>query len=430
MRALPLTLTSNGSQPSLTDPVQGRRPSPTIAWIEAVVYALVIFATLPVAPYITDFFERLFGNEEAIGGVATVLLALIGAWALVRVVRQVRAAGAANFVWLMAIAAAYAALLARMEVPAEKVHFLEYGFLGLGCYRAWRRSDRDAITPFAALLVAYTIGLVDESVQFLSPWHTWWGFPKRTGEIQDAVTNLWAIGLAQLLAWRILDPSASRIVPSPRSVRHLGSAAAVAAAATCVFILWTAEFGYRYSDPVAGTFYSRLTLEELRRIDTEEGRERGAILDRHRETPYGEFVNKLYTALDDPHMHEVRVHIFRRDRYLRKRNGAIVDPAKADQAHHFGVVSQREDDILRTYFPQTLAASGQALPDEWRAWLDQSDQALGHPPYASAVSNRIIVSFTRIHVALVLPIGLLVIALSTVVGARAATARRERAPTK
>ncbi len=408
----------------MTDPAQGRRPSPTIAWVQVGIYALLIFATLPVAPYVTDFFERIFGNEEAIGGVATVLLGLIGAWALVRVVRQVRKAGAANFVWFIGIAAAYVFLLMRMEVPAEKAHFLEYGLLGLGCFRAWRRSDRDALTPLAAVLVAYTIGLVDESVQYLSPWHTWWGFPKRTGEIQDAVTNLWAIGLAQLLAWRFLDIGARRIVPSPRSVRHLGSAAAIAAAATCAFILWTSEFGHRYVDPVAGTFYSRMTLEELRRIDTEEGQERGAILDAHRETPYGEFVNKLYTASGDPHLHEVRVHIFRRDRYLRKRNEAIVDPAKAEQAHHFGVVSQREDDILRTYFPVTLAASGQVLPDEWRAWLDGSDQVLGHPPYVSAVSNRIIASFTRTHVAITLPIVLLIIALSTVVGARAATASR------
>jgi len=411
----------------LAEAILTRRPSPVVAWIQVGIYALFIFATLPVAPYITDFFERLFGFEEAIGSVASVVLAGVGAWVFVRLLRRARATGTANILWFLAVALAYALLLRRMEVAAEKVHFIEYGLLGLGCYRAWRRSDRDAATPLAAILVAYCIGLMDESIQYLSPWHTWWGFPKRTGEIQDALTNLWAIGLAQILAWRFLDHEAACILPSPRSIRHLGGAAAVTVGATCAFTLWTAEFGYRYVDPVAGTFFSRMTMEDLRRVDRDHGLERGEILRRHRETPYGDFVIKLYPAAVDPFMHEVRVHIFRRDRYLRKRNDAIGDPATRTRAHQHGVVSQREDDLLRTYFPATLAASGCTLSTQERAWVDESDRKLDHPSYESAVSNRIIVALSRHELASLTPVAVLAVVLLTIGATRWVATRQERA---
>ncbi|GAF92152.1 unnamed protein product, partial [marine sediment metagenome] len=79
------------------------------------------------------------------------------------------------------------------------------------------------------------------------------------------------------------------------------------------------EFGYKHEDPEIGVFYSRLNPEDLRKTDNAKGEEYAQILNQSVNKDYQQFIRE-YTPITDPFMHELRVHIFRRDRHFKKAN--------------------------------------------------------------------------------------------------------------
>ena len=82
-----------------------------------------------------------------------------------------------------------------LDVWAERVHFIQYGLLGLLVSRAYKISSFKMLLVSSLLIVS--VGLVDEIIQ--------WYLPNRYGDIRDVVMNslggvsgLW---LGQLLYW-------------------------------------------------------------------------------------------------------------------------------------------------------------------------------------------------------------------------------------
>ncbi|MDL1957614.1 MAG: VanZ family protein [Candidatus Desulfofervidus auxilii] len=66
-----------------------------------------------------------------------------------------------------------------MEKPAERIHFLEYGILGILIFKATGKEIKQNI--FAIILLV-TIAVIDESIQYM--------LPNRVGDIRDIVMNL------------------------------------------------------------------------------------------------------------------------------------------------------------------------------------------------------------------------------------------------
>ena len=82
-----------------------------------------------------------------------------------------------------------------LDVWAERVHFIQYGLLGLFVSRAYKISSFKIL--LASGLFIMIVGLVDENIQ--------WFLPNRYGVIRDVVMNslggvsgLW---LGQFLYW-------------------------------------------------------------------------------------------------------------------------------------------------------------------------------------------------------------------------------------
>ena len=82
-----------------------------------------------------------------------------------------------------------------LDVWAERVHFIQYGLLGLLVSRAYIISSFKML--LASCLFLMTVGLVDEIIQ--------WYLPNRYGDIRDVMMNslggvsgLW---LGQFLYW-------------------------------------------------------------------------------------------------------------------------------------------------------------------------------------------------------------------------------------
>jgi len=375
------------------------------AWWAAGLWAVLIFVSVPAARGLQDLVAGSVGRAAYLWAAAASLSAalLLGGLALRRVLGG-RAWG--RLPWLLgpaAIAAVYGWHL--RQAPEEALHFAEYGVLGLLLQRALRHRLPDAASFPASLLAATLFGILDELTQWLMPGRFW--------DLRDAFVNAVAALLAlTALAGGLRPPELLRR-PAAGSVRvACGLAAALVLAVVLALsntppveqalaralpvlryqvargVVMT-EYGYLHEVPGVGRLYSRLGWGALRAAD--EGRAAAAarVLDGYPgDDDYKVFLRD-YPPFRDPFLHELRVHIFRRDRY-RARASSEPPPPPAER-RRMAATAWCEDQLLQACCGATLAASGYALPaDAWAPlapWIDRDT------PYTSAVGSHLIVRF-------------------------------------
>jgi hypothetical protein len=160
------------------------------AWLKVVLFTIVIYATLPVAPLLWRVFARRVGDAaEAIvlGGLLLSAIAIV-----VVAARNVGALSAARVASLVAIGSAYVVIIAMVELtPAEKLHFLYYGVLALLVYEALEIDLAGAGLVIATVGVVALIGFGDEVLQDI--------IPRRVFEWKDVALNAVSGGLATAL---------------------------------------------------------------------------------------------------------------------------------------------------------------------------------------------------------------------------------------
>ncbi|HHL39528.1 MAG TPA: hypothetical protein ENJ37_03375 [Deltaproteobacteria bacterium] len=154
-------------------------------------YVVVIYLTLPLMEPLLRRAEVLAGRDGVALGVDAALLvcAVLAALAVARTAGILRAA---------AFAAAAAAVLGAawfaLDLPQERVHFIEYGLLGLLALKAAGRGLGAAV---AAFIFVTFVGATDEFIQHL--------LPMRVGDLRDVFINAVAGGMglwAGLLLFR------------------------------------------------------------------------------------------------------------------------------------------------------------------------------------------------------------------------------------
>jgi hypothetical protein len=101
---------------------------------------------------------------------------------------------------------------------------------------------------------------------------------------------------------------------------------------------------------------------------------------------YPEFLRE-HSSLRDPFLHELRVHLFRRDRYWRLARAHRSEP---ERHRDLITVAYREQRMLETCFGETLRAAGLDWPEDLR---ERARQASHDGPYTSPVSSQLITSF-------------------------------------
>lgn len=150
------------------------------------------------------------------------------------------------------------------------------------------------------------------------------------------------------------------------------------------------EYGFRYDDAQSGTFFSRMSLKQLREQDEQRCAEAAAILDEYASSnDYGTFLRR-YTSTRDPFVHEARVHLF--------PAGSLMAVAWKYETHpvkyrYHNTVAFRENQILEKYFGETLRRSMHAWKPEDAAALEKKiDPSL---PYKSEVSADLLTGFTE-----------------------------------
>jgi VanZ family protein len=397
------------------------RESEWLSWLFVSLWTLIIYLTIPLARAIQAMIVDIWGRQS-FTYIVLACIVLAGVAATLYLKRR-KTTYWSNWFWLILVALVFTRYTYQLsQAPEEALHFVEYGILGLLLYRALSHRIRDFSIYICAALIGAIIGTLDEVIQ--------WAVPQRYWAYRDIWINLVAVVLTQIGIAGGMKPAIISGLPKPGNLRllaRLSMALLLLLTVTVVNtpdrIVWYAnlipglgflsqnestmsEYGFLYHDADIGTFRSRFAPSELQRQDREHAKQAATILDRYRaRRKYPEFL-QTYTVYKDPFVHEARVHLFRRDRYLSRAEKESEDD-ELRRAHLD--VAYREHLIMAKYFPLTLEQSAYALTPEKLELL--ASQRTPEQIYDSPVSSHLITLFSQGQLVFLLLLGILALIL-------------------
>jgi VanZ family protein len=171
----------------------------TRRWLVFAIYVGLVFATVPIARDVV----LTLRNNNLLDAAVTALYGAAVALVVYHVFFDLRYSDWLAFLVVAALISTIAALLIGVAIPEERVHFFQYGVMGLLARRSIggpeARSSRAALAVVTAALLASALGLADECLQGL--------LPRRRFDWSDVALNagaaVIALGLDELLHDRI-----------------------------------------------------------------------------------------------------------------------------------------------------------------------------------------------------------------------------------
>lgn len=161
------------------------------AWGLAVGYIAFVYCTIPILPQVWGALADYTEGSVRYLGIA--IVALVGAGLIAGVWRRARGRRWKVLLGLGLIAPIYAYLLYEYaKFPAERLHLVEYGFMGYVLLRGLRFDLRPALAYLVSFALAVLIGIGDECIQ--------WALPQRFFEVKDIQLNALSAALGLLLA--------------------------------------------------------------------------------------------------------------------------------------------------------------------------------------------------------------------------------------
>jgi hypothetical protein len=374
-----------------------------LSWLWVGLCSLSIFLIVPAGRTIQRYVYNNWGREAFLYFVLG-SLAVTFALLFYFLVFKLKIKSPSNYTWLFIICGLYTYFTLKLRnVPEEAVHFLEYGLLSHFLFRALSHHVRDKSIYITATLFALLIGIFDEILQWMMPLRYW--------DFRDAGLNALSGGLFQLAIWKVVKPKFTSERITAKSLRIFTSVfvACLIVLGLCAsntpqrianytkripFLSFLqkeepmSEFGYKYNDSEIGVFYSRLSPKRLKKIDKQKGEENAQILNESVNKDYEQFLRE-YNPITDPFMHEIRVHIFRRDTYFKKGKSA---PSLSERKE-FYFIAYKENLILERYFSHCIEKSvyrwNEDILQESEALIDKSK------PYESPVSANLFTEFSE-----------------------------------
>lgn len=144
--------------------------------------------------------------------------------------------------------------LKLVELPVERVHFIEYGLLVFLIFNAIRFQINNWSVYIWTFLISLSIGILDEWIQ--------WYVPSRFGEIRDIQINLVAISFALFCLIFLIKPKILHQPASKNNIRGLFIAIMLISLELTGFID-CAQLGFQIKDHITGNFRSRYSSEQL-----------------------------------------------------------------------------------------------------------------------------------------------------------------------
>ncbi len=158
-----------------------------IRWAEALIYVGFIYATLGVARSFTDPLRNLGVLNLTI---ESGYILIFGACLLLMIRRKILDVW--RYVVFIGVLTAYYFTSKGVVAPEEKIHFFEYGLVGILFFRALELHFQNRNGLFTlAFLVGSLAGLIDELIQKT--------LPNRVYDIRDVGLNAFSVALGLIL---------------------------------------------------------------------------------------------------------------------------------------------------------------------------------------------------------------------------------------
>ncbi len=172
----------------------------TRAWGWAMAYIAFVYSTIPLLPDVWAILREY--TQGAVRHLGTVVIAAGGVALLIRLMMRMGKVWW-RYIVLVAIAVLYAHLLGEFaRFPAERLHLVEYGFMGYVLLRALRCGISPPWSYLVAWLAAVVVGVGDECIQ--------WVLPQRYFEVKDIQLNAISAALGLMVAWLARGSSAHK----------------------------------------------------------------------------------------------------------------------------------------------------------------------------------------------------------------------------
>lgn len=138
-------------------------------WFAVVAYIALIYSTLSVAPQWWDFIDATLGGKGIM--VLQFLYAIIAVAIFLFLVYIKKENALVKYFWFFVCVGAVWAIMKSIPYPAEKIHFAEYGLLGILLYNALKIDvyRYDWKLYFVGALLCIAIGAMDEAIQLILP---------------------------------------------------------------------------------------------------------------------------------------------------------------------------------------------------------------------------------------------------------------------
>ncbi len=370
------------------------------AWLCVALCALAIFVTVPLARTIQKIIEERWGSEF-FGYFVIISIGLAIFLTLFLLIFKLKIRSASNYIWLIVIGGTYVYFTLKLwEVPVEAIHFLEYGLLGFFIFNALKLKIKDKTIFLTAFLFGCLIGIFDEIFQ--------WIIKNRIWDFRDVGLNALSSGLFQAAVWLGIKPIAISQKIRPRSLRIVSIyfAANILLLGLCFsntpqrvqsyanalpFLSFLQQeeamnqFNLKHMDPEIGTFYSRLTINELLSIDRKNAKDYGQLLHEWKDRDYDEYL-RAHPGFLVPLLHEIRIHIFRRDTRYERAFQSEDEEEKRENLF----IAFKENEILEKYFGHTMKESPYMWSEEFSAQIEsQIDEDVSYEsPVSASVFNQ------------------------------------------
>ena len=377
------------------------------SWFAVALWIVILLLTVPLARTLQGHVRSILG-DTSFGYMVISIVSISSIYLIFRLNHTVEKLEPTRVIWILLCAIFLIAYTVSLwGNPIEAVHFVQYGILAglLFIALSWRYSNK--LIYIAIILATTIVGILDESLQWLIPNRVW-------GLSDIAVNTLASIiiciaiakGIRPKLVTQSTDQKSTQLI-FRLSITCI-SLLLLSFSNTPDTIAWyservspllflsknshiMAEYGYRYNDETIGLFRSRFSPEELRKVDVERAIEAAGKLDT---SPlledYKEFITR-YSPITDPFLHELRVHLNRRDFYLKT----------AQQTQRYSDQEQRrrfriayfENKIVEKYFSNTLERSSFQLNQTDNELM--SEKLIDRSYYNSPVSESLITLLSK-----------------------------------
>jgi hypothetical protein len=368
-----------------------------------VLWSGIIFATVP---FVGDAVVRLRRHVdlEVFTYAVTACVILVSAAAVALLLRRGQPS-VAQYAWLAGTAGivVYLTFDLKEGSPAEAVHFLEYGLLSLLLFNAFAHRIRDCGIYAAATIAGSIVGMIDETVQWLTP--------GRYFAVEDIRLNFTAVALVQVALAAGIKPRAISGWPDAAGLRRLCRLGALASAFLGICFLNTpdriawysarlplpdlaargdgimVEYGHLHGNAGKAVFRSRLTTEALRRSARGRAVEAARVLAKYRHRN-DDFL-AAYTRTSDPFLYEARAHLSSRNANLERARNATDEKLRRRHTTN----AYWENRILKDHFGGLPGASGFGWPATIEAEIEAARDA--DRVFESRVSGHLITTFDR-----------------------------------